>query len=903
MDIHRCRFVPFPPSPINTLAFSHPSARSTLQANLCRLAVGRANGDIEIWNPSQGIWHQETIIQGGQDRSVDGLVWVVEPDEEVESTTGEIVTIPGRSRLFSIGYTSAVTEWDLEKGRPLRTASGQHGDIWCIAAQPPASSGKNKTAGASDAVTKLVAGTNDGALAIYSIADGELRFQRVLVKSPTRKTQMVSIAFQSRDVVVVGCSDSTLRAYDMRNGNMLRKMTLGSDLVGGAKEIIVWSVRCLPSGEIISGDSTGHVTIWDGKTYTQMQRILSHRQDVLSLAAAADGTSFFSGGMDRRTVLYKRTTSNGGRWGKVWSRKYHEHDVKTMASYESAKISVVVSGGPDASPIVLPLKEHGRENHRTLPNLPQQAPLQSASKARFVMSWWDREVNIWKLRQSVAGLYDKDGATADDLTKNRKLLKTILVKGESSIASATISSDGAVLVTATSTDIKAFHLRHNNPTRPSDVQLAQIQVPRSLVNKGARKVQISPDGKWLLVVTESNRVLLVPITYDEEDQTPAFGAPQKATRVPRKVAKALTLGGLGKYDRLISLVAFGPDSRIVAVADLAGYIDTWVLRDSGEESASSSDPDSSDSESDEEEESSGNEAVAAAEKWHHTPESTLLPKLLSPPAVLSFTDDAPSVTRADGTTPTDYTLFTITTNWHISAFHPLAGALTPWTRRNNQRIPLAIRDTKEPAKGVLWQGPRAWIFGVSYLFMLDLSQDLDDPRAALVAAGKAAALAGQKRKRKGTSGAGGRMAVGSLVPNQVDRYVGGKDNEGKEWQLDVENAARSEGSDTDMLDAEDDEDEEPMAGDDDDEESGGQLAALRNKGAKAVEATSSGPTKFWETRKYRPVLGVVALEPESSDEKTAHASGQRPLEVVLIERPIWDVDMPERLFAANEVER
>lgn len=357
MDIHRCRFVPFPPSPINALAFSHPNTRTKLQSSLCRLAVGRANGDVEIWNPLNGAWHQESVMRGGQDRSIDGLVWVVEPDEEMPTANPdaghEKIVIPGRSRLFSIGYTSAVTEWDLEKGRPLRTASGQHGDIWCMAAQPPASAaGKGSKAstaasaqGPADAVTRLVAGTIDGALAIYTIADSELRFQRLLIKSPARKTQMVSIAFQSRDVVVVGCSDSTLRAYDMRNGNLLRKMTLGSDLAGGSKEIIVWSVKCLPNGDIVSGDSTGHVTIWDGKTYTQMQRIQSHRQDVLSLSVSADGSAILSGGMDRRTVLHKTMPGTMGRWGKVWSRKYHDHDVKTMASFESRKMSVVVTGG------------------------------------------------------------------------------------------------------------------------------------------------------------------------------------------------------------------------------------------------------------------------------------------------------------------------------------------------------------------------------------------------------------------------------------------------------------------------------------------------------------------------------------------------------------------------------
>lgn len=547
--------------------------------------------------------------------------------------------------------------------------------------------------------------------------------------------------------------------------------------------------------------------------------------------------------------------------------------------------------GPDASPVVLPLKELGRENHRTLPNLPQQPPLQSAPKARFVMSWWDREVNIWKIRQSFDSLYDNEnGTTNEDLNKNRKLLKTILVKGESSIASATISSDGSVLVVATSTDIKAFHLRHNNPTKPSDVQLAQLEVPRSLVNKGARKVQISPDGSHLAIVTESNKVVLVPITYDEEDQTPVFGSLQKVTRVPRKVAKHLLLGGLGKYDRSITHVAFGPDSKILAVADLAGYIDTWVLRAAtADDSASPSDSDSSDSDSESESDSKDD---GASERWHHTPSTTLLPKLSAPPTVLSFSNDIPSVANADGVTPTDYTLLAITTAWNITTFHPLEGALTPWTRRNAGRIPPAIRDTRDAAKGVVWQGPRAWISGVSYLFMLDLSLDLDDPKSALVLASGAK---GQKRKRNGTdSGAGNRMTIGSIVPQQVDRYVSGK-----EWQLDVENAtSRSEGSDTDMLDAEDDDDDDDEAEDDSDADAG-ELAALRNRKASEADA---GRTKFWETRKYRPVLGVVAIEPEGGAQ-IDQASGLPSVEAVLVERPIWDVDLPERYFGANEAER
>lgn len=338
MDIHRCRFLPCPASPINAFAFSHPLLSAKRQA---RLAIGRANGDIEIWNPLNGNWFHETTIHGARDRSVDGLVWVTGEDETLQD--GNVIV--GRSRLFSIGYTSTVTEWDLEKGKAKKHASGQHGDIWCLAAQPaPTKESRNGIASASQP-QRLVAGTIDGSIVLYSIDDDDLQFQRTLVKTPKKNIKMVSIAFQSRQVAVVGCSDSSIRVYDLRRGELLRKMTLGKDLAGGSKDIIVWSVKCLKNGDIVSGDSTGQICIWDGKTYTQAQRIQGHKSDVLSLATGVDGQTIVSGGMDRRTALYRPMKSDPSRWQRVLYRKYHKHDVKAMASFEGLGMSVVVTGG------------------------------------------------------------------------------------------------------------------------------------------------------------------------------------------------------------------------------------------------------------------------------------------------------------------------------------------------------------------------------------------------------------------------------------------------------------------------------------------------------------------------------------------------------------------------------
>ena len=185
----------------------------------------------------------------------------------------------------------------------------------------------------------------EGSLVLYDIDDGELRYDRVLARASSKKIKMVSIAFKNRHTVVVGTSQSCILVYDMRTGATLAKMTLGSDLASGAKEIIAWCVKCLEGGDIVSGDSTGELRIWDGKTYTQAQRLKAHSSDVLSLVTSADGSTIVTGGMDRRTAVYRKTTGSGSRWAKKFHRRFHHHDVKTMASFEGHGMSVVVSGG------------------------------------------------------------------------------------------------------------------------------------------------------------------------------------------------------------------------------------------------------------------------------------------------------------------------------------------------------------------------------------------------------------------------------------------------------------------------------------------------------------------------------------------------------------------------------
>jgi U3 small nucleolar RNA-associated protein 4 len=356
MDIHRARFVPYPPSAINALAFSHAQADNDKADPEClRLAVGRANGNIEIWNPARGAWVQERVFPGGKDRSVEGLVWTQEPDELNQQ--GKVIS--GRLRLFSIGYSSSVTEWDLVTGLPARHSSGTHSEVWCFAAQPRRRTNPKKSPDAA-VYQKLVAGCADGTVVLLSTDNDDVRFEKFLARSSTKKARVLSVTYKDHNVVLAGFADSTINVLDTRNGTVLRNISLGSGPIGGPKEVLVWKVKCLPNGDFVSGDSTGDIRIYDGKNYSQVQRISGHEADVLDLAVSQDGSMIFSGGMDRRTCFYtysKKKSSRGEKWRKVSHQRYHDHDVKAMATYEGNQVNVIVSGGK-IYPYLSPLAQH-----------------------------------------------------------------------------------------------------------------------------------------------------------------------------------------------------------------------------------------------------------------------------------------------------------------------------------------------------------------------------------------------------------------------------------------------------------------------------------------------------------------------------------------------------------------
>ena len=431
MDIHRSRFVPYPTSAISALAFSR-SSDSGYSGPLpsLKLALGRANGEVEIWNPQNGSWVQEAVFPG-DNRSIDGLAWTQDPDE----LDAEGKRIPGQQRLFSIASSPSVTEWDLARGVPKRQSTGNFSEVWCFAAQPRF---KQKTADEEAPTQEVVAGCGDGTLVLLSTADSDLQFKRFLAKVGGKKARCMCVAYQNRERIAAGFADAMIRIYDTRNGSLLRGMSLGVSLPGMPKNAMVWQVRCLPNGDIVTADSNGEVRFWDGRTYSLSQRIAGHEADCLDLVTSSDGRIVFSGSIDGKLAIYKQFGQNDGRktWGRSSHRRVHSGEVKAMAAFDSKAMSVVLSGGSDVAPMITPLREYGKENLRSLSTLPQDLPVASAPRARLMASWWGKTISIWRFARQ-GTMEDVDGTT-----KPRRLVAKLTLDTKDPVRSVAISSDG-----------------------------------------------------------------------------------------------------------------------------------------------------------------------------------------------------------------------------------------------------------------------------------------------------------------------------------------------------------------------------------------------------------------------------------------------------------------------------
>lgn len=520
MDIHRCRFVDYTPHAITALAFSHASDPAAPASTGLRLAVGHSNGDIEIWNP-RGNWTHELTLPGARGRSVEGLVWA--------HVAGE------NPRLFSIGGSTYITEWDLTTGYPRANLNCNASVVWCVASNVSGS--------------RLAAGCDDGSVVIVSLAGGPgvLEFEFICQRQELR---VLGIRWYDDETVICGCADGKVRMWTLGGEN--RGRISGCMKVDRLKteSTLVWSVACLPAkGQFVTGDSTGAVKFWDAKTHTLVQSFTTHDADVLCLAVDAAGTRVFSAGIDRRIHHFsylESKTKRGTRWIHNDGRLLHLNDVRALQLFECHSHSLLVSGGVERSLIVQAADKFQHGPYKKILMDQQVSNIVTCVATELVAMFQDLTVKVWRV----------DG-------ERHRLEAKIALADDDNITCASIGEftpKETLLAVGTLNAVKIFALRC------ADKKLAVRKYRDASFDalvSGAKRVSVFGAGR-LLVQSPDDQLLI----FQVYDTTVALVHVLEALDPVRSELRA----GFDHYNS-IRAVALSHDNTRLAVARFNNTID------------------------------------------------------------------------------------------------------------------------------------------------------------------------------------------------------------------------------------------------------------------------------------------------------------------------------------------
>ncbi|CAG8450883.1 59_t:CDS:10 [Funneliformis mosseae] len=495
MYVHRCRFVEYMPAAINALAFT-PSTTKPL------IACGRANGDIEIWNPLN--LHLEKRILGELNTSVEAIIWahkitLTEADKITYNTQAkqdkalkELTSKP--PRLFSASANGLIAEWDTIKLSCKKFIDSHGGAIWCMAV--------------NHANTLIAVGCDDGGIRIFKIIDDGLS----LIHNYDRKqAKVMSLAWDMEDKhIVFGTSDSKIIKWNVEQGRVIHRMTVEKK---SQKETIVWAIQ------VLNGDSLGHVCFWEGTFGTMKQKLGAHDADVLCLASNLNGTAIYSSGIDRKCFVYRivsqpksyskdNSVPNERHWVKVGYSRHHMHDVKALAICEGRDVNSLISGGIDTTMVVAPILNFPKNKYHRLPFVPLKLMISMSKSKQLIMFYCNNQIKIWRLgKAKLPRLYQFE----------QKVPRLELVEPQQAILEITLKVF-YLLPVSDIERIKLFKVLED----ASHLRVRKIndfpQITIDGRNVGSNLLGLTPDGSKLVVVFMNSEIVIYGLDIEVGDE-------------------------------------------------------------------------------------------------------------------------------------------------------------------------------------------------------------------------------------------------------------------------------------------------------------------------------------------------------------------------------------------------
>jgi len=524
MDIHRCRFVDYTPHTITATAFSQGSSLLK-NAHELRLAVGRSNGDIEIWNPKYN-WTHELTLPGSRGCSIEGLCWA----------SGDEDSFP---RLFSIGGSTFITEWNLTTGKPVTNYDCNAGIIWSI-----------DTNSNND---KLTVGCDDGSVVIVDISGGfgSLEHEMICQRQDAR---VLSLKWNNNDSVVGGCADGRIRVWSASGQTKGRIIATMRADKSKTESTLVWSICILPTQrQIVSGDSTGSVKFWDLDHHSLLQSFTIHDADVLSLVADVSQEMVFSAGVDRKihqfNLISNKTTS---KWVHNYNRLLHSNDIRSMCIHESKGYNFLISGGVERSIVIQSVNNFHDGKYKKLSINQQKSNIVINELHKLVILWQDQTIKVWKI-----------------IDGKHKLVSKLTLAEDENITSVDVNEDASLLAVSRITSVKVFKLIHSQQNKIKVVKIRDASFDE--VNDGAKIVKLYDSNK-LLILTPDDEVY--KFVVDEEDQTIKLDDEIELLSSTNKSKLS--------YSQTINNLVISPDEQSMILSRFNGSIEKYSLTNSHE---------------------------------------------------------------------------------------------------------------------------------------------------------------------------------------------------------------------------------------------------------------------------------------------------------------------------------
>ncbi|KAK1744901.1 U3 small nucleolar RNA-associated protein 4, partial [Skeletonema marinoi] len=509
-------------TPICTSDKSSPSPQ--------RLAVSREGGAVELLSP-QDRWVSVGTVPGVRGRDVDALVWVCGKHGNESASGGDMMSLDyddqshlirnadEQRRLFGCSRDGTIFELDFAKKRHKSVMGSGGGGVFVW----------------------HLSGCEDGSVRIYRASSGEGgSFPELVSTLPSAGNAILSIAWvagqSSNDdggmggsVLFAGVADGTIRRYDCNTSRVLGAISTGSVLNSskdstsvsyrwnstlrmtvenrGLQEATkVWALAALSDGTVVSGDSLGHVQIWDGMSGT-MTQTFDHNEsgaDVLCLAVSDDENKIFAGGIDPRVQCIQRQClppSSGNnqestpvrKWINAQANRKHTHDVKALAICHKATSQgsneLLVSGSVDTRICMYSAGDFRSSRPKIWYNWPSVSPVSISRKQRVLAVTRDDRVDLYRLEAppSVNSVTNMRPEARDET-----------------------NDDGAFLAVSDASSLYLFSLEFDDENgviddvRPSKINLSgKCKQPCTALRFDAlgrlilSSLDVSVDGKWL----------------------------------------------------------------------------------------------------------------------------------------------------------------------------------------------------------------------------------------------------------------------------------------------------------------------------------------------------------------------------------------------------------------------